>query len=182
MEDISVDLSLIPDDAGEALDDSFVFDDKGWTVFVQDGENRTELVSNNYGAYTGLQLGQTFYYSRVLAEELDAPILRISTGENNYAVWLDDTLIHTDCPDMDNRIGYLSLPMNSWYRSEAITIALPTDYTGKTLTVAQSFPDYTETGSVRAYPASVRLYCGYANEIALIAESFQCAFEALLLC
>ena len=55
-------------------------------------------------------LGQTFYYSRTLTEELD------------------------------NRIGYLELPMLMFNRTDAIIISLPPDYLGKTLTIAQSGP------------------------------------------
>lgn len=41
------------------------------------------------------------------------------------------------------------------------------DYQGKTLTIAQSFPEWTETGSVTAWPANLMLYCGYAYESGL---------------
>ena len=170
MKDVSMDLSLVvSDDNADPAD----FDNKGWTVYVQEGQTRTELTPDGFGGYTGLELGQTFYYSRSLEEPLDNPTLQIGTAERNYTVFLDDEVIYSDCPEMDNRIGYLHLPMSAEFREDPITITLPKDYRGKTLTVAQSTPEWSETGSVRAWPASVRLYCGYAYESGLISETTQ---------
>ena len=87
---------------------------KGWTVYTQEGDARTELTPNGYGGYAGLELGQTFYLSRVLEEELDSPTLSLDPVEWQFSVWLDDTLIYTDCPELDNRIGYVQLPVNDW--------------------------------------------------------------------
>ena len=112
MEDISIDLSLIPQE-DRLLADPEDFDSKGWTVYTAEGENRTELVPDGFGAYSGLELGQTFYFSRVMEEEaLDSPTLQLGTVERTFSVWLDDVLIYTDHPELDNRIGYLTLPMN----------------------------------------------------------------------
>lgn len=180
MEDASFDLSLGLQEDGLVVDPE-QFDNKGWTVYTQEGEVKTELTPNGYDGYTGLELGQTFYFSRVLNEELDNPTLSIDPVEWNFSVWLDDELIYTDCPELDNRIGYVQLPMNDWYRENLIIITLPADYHEKTLTIAQSFPDWAETGTVMAWPAVVRLYCGYANESSLISETFQIALLAMLL-
>ena len=155
--------------------------DKGWTVFTQDGETRTELEPTGTGAFRGIKLGQTFYYSRVMSEELDSPTLQLGTANRMFSVWLDDTLLYTDCPELDNRVGYLTLPMSEWDRSEPITLSLPRDYVGKTLTIAQSFPSYSEGGSPMAFPASVKLYCGYSYESGLISESYRTAFLAITL-
>ena len=51
-------------------------------------------------------------------------------------------------------------------------LELSRNYAGKTLTVAQSTLEWAETETVRAYPAKVLLYCGYAYESTLITESF----------
>ena len=177
MEDVFLDLSLMyMEDGMDPIPEEP--DTKGWTVYTQEGNTRTELTPNGVGGYTGLELGQTFYFSRVMEEELDSPTLQLGTAERQFSVWLDDTLIYTDCPELDNRIGYVHLPMSEWLREAPITISLPADYRGKTLTVAQSFPEWTETGSVTAWPASVRLYCGYAYESSLISETFQTALLA----
>lgn len=175
MENVSLNLSLMPE--GEDFSPEN-FDDKGWTVYTQEGDAVTELTPDGFGGYLGVELGQTFYFSRVMEEELDAPILQISSVESMFAVFLDDDLIYTDCPELDNRIGYLTLPMNEWLREESITISLPQSYHGKTLTIAQSMPEYAETATVMAYPTNVMLYCGYAYESGLIAESFSTAVLA----
>lgn len=177
MEDVFLDLSLMSlEDGMDPIPEEP--DTKGWTVYTQEGSTRTELTPNGLGGYTGLELGQTFYFSRVMEEDLDSPTLQLGTTERQFSVWLDDTLIYTDCPDLDNRIGYVQLPMSEWFRDDPVTISLPADYRGKTLTVAQSFPEWTETGSVTAWPASVRLYCGYAYESGLISETFRTALLA----
>lgn len=170
MEDVSLDLSLIPQEDGLLIDpDSF--DSKGWSVYTQEGDTKTELTPDGFGGYSGLELGQTFYRSRVLDEDLDSPTLQIDPIEWSFSVWLDETLIYTDCPELDNRVGYLRLPVNEWCRDDPITISLPADYHGKTLTIAQSSPEWAETGKVMAWPTAVQLYCGYAYESELISES-----------
>ena len=141
-EDVSLNLSLGPQEDGMALDPE-AYDSKGWTVFVQEGDARTELIHDGFGGYSGLELGQTFYLSRLMDEELDSPTLQIEPTEWNFSVWLDDVLIYTDCPELDNRIGYLRLPVNDWYRDDPITVSLPGDYYGKTLTIAQSTWNWT---------------------------------------
>ena len=176
MEDISLNLSMMLEDG--AVSDKEHFDYKGWTVYVQDGEAVTELEPDGTGGFSGIELGQTFYYSRVMEESLGSPTLRLNPINRKFSVWLDDVLLYTDCPELDNRIGYLTLPMAEWDRSDPIIISLPTDYQGKTLTIAQSFPNYTESNFVKAYPATVMLYCGYAYESALISESFGTAILA----
>ena len=172
MEDLSLDLSLTVED-GFISDDPADYDSKGWTFYTQEGDNRTELTSNGLGGYTGLELGQTFYFSRVMEEDLDSPTLQIGTAERTFVVFLDDEVIYSDFPTQDASIGELHLPMNEWMREDPILVSLPADYQGKTLTIAQSFPEWSETGSVTAWPADVRLYCGYAYESGLISEATQ---------
>ncbi len=175
MEDVSLNLSLTPEGEDFAPEN---FDEKGWTVYTQEGDTVTELTPDGFGGYLGIELGQTFYFSRVMDEALEIPILQINSSEYTFAVFLDENLIYTDCPDLDNRIGYLTLPMNGWFREGYITISLPQDYQGKTLTIAQSMSEYAETATVTANPANVMLYCGYAYESGLITESFTTAVLA----
>lgn len=177
MEDAYLDLSLMGEDAIEI--DPEDFNNKGWTVYTQEENTKTELTPDGYGGYSGLELGQTFYFSRVMSEELDDPTLQLGAIDRTFSVWLDDDLIYTDLPELDNRIGYLTLPMNDWERFDPIIISLPVDYQGKMLTIAQSFPEYSETNYVKAFPTSVNLYCGYAYESGLISESFVTAIVSL---
>ena len=162
MEDVSLDLSLVLSQSEGILEmpDPEDYDEKGWTVYTQEGSTVTALTPDGFGGYTGLELGQTIYFSRSMTEKLDGPTLQLVAVDRTFSVWLDDVLIYTDRPELDNRIGYLRLPMNGWDRNDPIIISLPMDYQGSKLTIAQSTPEYSETGSVRAYPASVKLYCG----------------------
>lgn len=60
-------------------------------------------------------------------------------------------------------------------RGEPVTISLPLNYQGKTLTIAQSTSPISETFSsvLDVFPCHVTLYCGYAYESKLIAENSQ---------
>lgn len=137
MEDRAYDLSLVW--AGEAIPEGWVYDQKGWTVFTQEGDTVKELAPDGLGGFSGLdEFGQTFYFSRILTEKVDSPILRLGTADRSFAVFLDGDLLYTDCPELDNRIGYLRLPVSEWYREEPVLVTLPRNYAGKTLTIAQS--------------------------------------------
>lgn len=153
MKDASYDLSLINQEA-DFVTESETFDDKGWTVYTQEGDTVTLLTHAGGGSYSGIELGQTFYFSRVMEKDLDSPTLQIGTSERQFVVFLDDEVIYTDCPELDNRVGCLQLPMNDYVRENPISITLPQNYQGKTLTIAQSTPPYSETPSVRAYSQS----------------------------
>lgn len=178
MEDKSYNLSLIPNDGEEWQGE------KGWTVFSDEKGKQKNLVPDKFGGYNGLDYaGQTFYYSREMTEQLDSPTLRIGVANRSVSIFLDDTLIYTDCPDADNRIGYLKLPMLEYDKSEPVVVSLPLDYVGHTLTIAQSTPPYSEklmeTDTV--YPCDVTLYCGYSYESELVADTSQTMIPAVLL-
>jgi hypothetical protein len=107
----------------------------------------------------------------------------LDTGNSAVTVFLDGAVLYTDCPELDNRIGYLHLPMLEWYREEPVLVTLPQNYQGKTLTIAQStdsFGGELQEPSTTVWPCGVTLYCGYAYESALVAESFQTAIPAAL--
>ncbi len=164
---------------GEAVPDDWVYDQKGWKVFTQEGGTVTELTPDGYGGFTGLDfMGQTFYCSRVLNEEVDTPTLQLETPNSSVAVFLDGELLYTDCPELDNRIGYMCLPVKEWVRTDLLTVSLPENYKGKTLTIAQSSsppggekqePDAT------VWPCSVTLFCGYGYENSIISQIFMVA-------
>lgn len=163
---------------GEAVPEDWVYDQKGWTVFTQEGGRRRELTPNGWGGFSALEYpGQTVYFSRTMTEDLDSPSLRLDGGDRTFSVFLDDALIYTDCPELDNRIGSLRLPVLDYYRDDVL-LTLPQGYMGKTLTIAQSGESEIEGGAV--YPSIVTLSCGYADESRLIAESFQTAVPASL--
>lgn len=182
MKDGTYDFSLTWE--GEAIPTDWVYDQKGWSVFTQDENTVTELSPDGYGGFTGLgHGGQTFYFSRTMAEDLDSPTIRLGAVSANVAVFLNGRMIYTDCPEQDNEIGRLSLPTPERERLEPVMVSLPLDYVGKTLTVAQSTsPGGSEkqNGDVTVYPCSVMLTCGYAYESGLIAESFQTAIPSVI--
>ena len=178
MEDKSYNLSLLPEDGQEWEGE------KGWTVYSDQQGERKSLIPDGFGGYDGLDYaGQTFYYSREMTEKLDSPTLRIDVANRTISVFLDGTLIYTDCPDADNRIGYLELPMLEFDKSEPVVISLPLDYVGHILTIAQSTPLYSEkqTEIDTVFPCEVTLYCGYSYESGLIAETSQTMIPAVLL-
>lgn len=168
----------------EAIPEGWVYDQKGWAVFTQEGDTVTGLAPNGFGGFDRLdELGQTFYFSRVLSEDVDSPTLRLDTGNSTVTVFLDGAVLYTDCPELDNRIGYLRLPTLERYREEPVLVTLPQNYAGKTLTVAQSsdpFGGELQEPVMTVWPCAVTLYCGYAYESALVAESFQAAVPAAL--
>ena len=128
---------------GEAMPQDWVYDQKGWTVFTQEGETITELIPDGFGGFSGLrEFGQTFYFSRVMTEELDSPMLHLDAADRAFSVFQDGALLYTDCPESDNRMGHLRLPTLEWYREEPVLVTLPRDYAGKTLTIAQSTNPY----------------------------------------
>ncbi len=159
---------------------------RGWLVYVCEQGEVTELTPDGNGGYTGLEPGQTYYCSRELSQELDSPVLRIAAANRTVSVFLDGSLVYTDCPGLDNRIGFLHLPMLDTDRSEPVTISLPPDYQGKILTIAQSSPVYselqTEADSPAAvWPCEVTLYSGYAYESGLISSAVWAAAPSALL-
>ncbi|MCH1983273.1 GHKL domain-containing protein [Ruminococcus sp. OA3] len=180
MEDLSFDLSLLPEDGQEWEGN------KGWSVYTDHKGEKRQLTSDGSGGYSGLSYpGQTFYYSREMSEKLDSPVLQIGVVNRTVSVFLDNTLIYTDCPELDNRIGYLELPMLDSDRSEPVTVSLPPNYEGRTLTVAQSSPgpgaSEKQGGDDTVYPCEITLYCGYSYESGLIAETARVMIPAVLL-
>ncbi len=120
MEDRAYDLSLMSWE-GEGMPEGWVYDQKGWTVFTQEGEAVTELAPDGFGGFDRLdELGQTFYFSRVLSEDADSPTLRLDATISSVAVFLDGALIYTDCPELNNRIGDLRLPKVEVFRHDMV--------------------------------------------------------------
>lgn len=161
-------------------------EDRAYDLSLMDweGEAVTELTPDGYGGFNRLdELGQTFYFSHVLSEDVDSPTLRLDATISSVAVFLDGALIYTDCPELNHRIGDLRLPMLDWYREEPLLVTLPQNYQGKTLTIAQSTdPSGGELAEPTAtvWPCAVTLYCGYAYESRLVAESVQATVPVTL--
>lgn len=179
MNDTSYNLSLLAEDGQESNEE------KGWSVYTNNNGIVKELTPDNTGGYLGLDYaGQTFYFSRIMNENVEDPTLRIGVVNRTVSVFLDGNLIYTDCPDLDNRIGYLQLPMLEFDKAEPVVITLPSDYMGRTLTIAQSSPIYSEKQTSydnTVYPCDTYLYCGYAYESSLISDTTKIVIPATLL-
>ena len=150
----------------EVAPEGWVYDQKGWTVFLQEGDTATELAPNGFGGFDRLnEPGQTFYFSRVLSEDVDSPTLRLDAAISSVAVFLNGALIYTDCPELDNRIGDLRLPMLDWVREEPVLVTLPRNYAGRTLTVAQATDPYGQRagGRFRSRSETAVYQTGYAH-------------------
>lgn len=157
---------------------------------------KTQLTPNGLGGFSSIGFPeQTFYFSLDIQENLhpdmknpasapeeegrisfyNASTLRLDAANRSFAIFLDDALIYTDCPTLDNRIGSLRLPMLEQDRAEPLLVTLPADCAGKTLTIAQATDpaggELQEPTST-VWPCDVALYCGSAYESAFISESF----------
>ena len=51
------------------------------------------LEADGFGGYIGLTPGQTFYFSRLLDEELNNPTLQPGASDRNLSIFLDGELI-----------------------------------------------------------------------------------------
>lgn len=168
----------------DAPDGEVVTDTKNWEVFLNEKGKITPLTFDQSLGYEGLGYnGQTFYYSRTLDQKLENPMLQIGVANRSISVFLDNELLYSDWPELDNRIGYLELPMQEYDRADPITLSLPTDYYGKTLTIAQStgvLGNEKQIGESTVYLCSVKLYCSYAYESSLIAQATRTAYPAMI--
>lgn len=151
------------------------YDQKGWTLFTQKGDERSLLTANGFTGFSGAEPGQTFYCSRLMTEEVGAPVLRLKTSGQSVAVFLDDALLYSDSPELDNRIGWLDLPMRPEYSDRDVTITLPGNYLGRTLTIAQSSDlsvGEIKNGCFYVMPVEVNLCNAFAYENNLVTSSF----------
>lgn len=120
-----------------------VFDDnKGWDIYIieENGTRRDISVQELYDSS-----GETIYLSRVLDKKLETDgytILELDSFTWQESVFLDNKLLYTVNPDLDNRIGYIEFPKEYsglQGTGEYIRLSLPPDYGSKTLTIAIAF-------------------------------------------
>ena len=159
------------------LDDSM-----GWTMYADDGESKAILAPGEEG---GLEPGQTFYLSRTLDAKIQAEgytYLQLDGGRP-CAVFLDDSLLYTNCSDVKIQEGRVSFSDQFIALSQAgdrFSCTLPEDFAGKRLTIATvsdpNFP-YTIVFSSRAIDEAAAMAVNSQNIIP--ATAF--AMTALLL-
>lgn len=170
----------------DSADNELNIDAKGWTVFLQEQEKRTVIRPDaETGMYDGVEyLGQTFYYARTFHEKLNHAALSIGAVDSNIVVFLENEVIYTDCPELDNRIGHLTLPAREYDRQEGIVVSLPPDYVGKTITIAQSTSIYgsdNQNHPTAVFPAEMKLYSAFAKDSKLVSQTIQSIVPIVLL-
>lgn len=58
-------------------------------MFTREGDTVTELVPDGFGGFSELdESEQTFYFSRILSEDVDSPTLRLDTANCTVAVYV----------------------------------------------------------------------------------------------
>lgn len=153
-----------------------------WRVYEDQQGRQKDLVNDGYGGYTGADsAAQTLYCSKLLTETSDYLTLEITTANRSISIFLDNYLIYSDFPELDNRIGWLTLPMLEYDRDKPFLLSLPQNYQGKTLIIAQSYSSIGEKSDANPtfYPCGVRFYCNYAYESNMIANTSKTMIPAV---
>lgn len=174
----------------EELTESFFLiaeeDEKGnedWRVYENRQGREKELVSNGYGGYTGVDASeQTLYFSKKLPEKpCDSLMLEIWATFCSVSVFLDNQMIYSDFPELDNRIGWLELPTPAYEREKPLLLSLPPDYQGKTLTIAQSYIGSSEKQETDTtfYPCGLRMHYDYGYENRIIGSVLETMIPAM---
>lgn len=144
----------------------------GWRVYEDRQGKQKTLANDGHGGYMGADPSvKTLYCSTELTQKSDNLMLELVTANRSVSIFLDNRLIYSDFPELDNRIGWLALPMLEYDRDKPFLLTLPADYQGKTLTVAQSYSGMGEKqeADTTFYPCGVRLHYGYGYESKIVA-------------
>lgn len=154
----------------------------GWRIYEDRQGKQKTLVNDGYSGYIGADpLAETLYCSIKLPRKSESLMLEMDTANHSVSVFLDNRLVYSDFPELDNRIGWLALPMLDYDREKPLLLTLPPDYQGKTLTIAQSYTGISEKqdADTTFYPCGVRLHCGYAYENKSIADAAKTMIPAM---
>lgn len=113
-------------------------DANGWEIYTLTDGARTSLPPQ---ALLEVEVGETFYLSRVLTEELAAGeyTFLLLDSQRPVSVFLDGEPLYTTCSDAVQAIGQVRFPVDYAglpQRGEQIRCSLPVGYAGKTLTIA----------------------------------------------
>ena len=113
-------------------------DARGWDIYQI--VNGTKVSANVQELFDSD--GETFYLSKTMDKELEQDgytIMELDGTSWQESVFLDDQLLYTVDPNVDNRIGHVVFPKE--YKGlqgvgEYVRFTLPSGYGGKTLTIA----------------------------------------------
>lgn len=161
-------------------------DAKGWELYtVADGTHHTMQPEELFA----LDTKTTFYLSRTLPQSFanDGYTFLSLASERPCAVFLEDSLLYTTCPETAPRMDSVVFPDTYTPiqgRGEYVRCTLPADSVGKTLTIAtRHMPSEYESGSPRillsSEAAESESFMAGANTEMIPATGF--AMTALLL-
>lgn len=124
-------------------------DSMGWEIYTQKGDVRTGLTPEEMLETNG----ETVYLSRVMEEEYETAgitFLELDSARP-AAVFLDGSLLYTTCPQISPVLGKIEFPPDYEGipgRGEAVRFSLPPGFSGKTLTIATTCPEYGGTPGI----------------------------------
>lgn len=119
-------------------------DSMGWDIYVIDNGQRVYLTPREL---IDIDLGRTFYLSRILTQEMrdDNYTLINMSNARPSAVFLDEELIYSNCCGISPKLDETVFPEEfSSYdmRGENTYCTLPENYAGKRITIATAHVDY----------------------------------------
>lgn len=119
-------------------------DSMGWDIYVIDNGQRVYLTPREL---IDIDLGRTFYLSRILTQEMrdDNYTLINMSNARPSAVFLDEELIYSNCCGISPKLDETVFPEEfSSYdmRGENTYCTLPENYAGKLITIATAHVDY----------------------------------------
>ncbi|WP_195270500.1 ATP-binding protein [Eubacterium sp. 1001713B170207_170306_E7] len=162
------------------------WDNSGWDIYtMEDGKQKAASTQELFDSAEG-----TFYLTRTLDERLELEgytTLELDTAWQE-SVFLDGKLLYTVDPTLDNRIGFVEFPKKTARIEgigESVKVSLPSDYGGKTLTIALSYPgakDYKGLPMVRLSSEAIQTLqlVTETNRIAMPVAVYMVAFLLLL--
>ena len=116
-------------------------DNVGWDIYRLENNKKINITTQElFDSH-----GETFYLSRVLDNDMEQKgytFLELDAKVWQCSVFLDNQLLYTVHPDIDNRIGHIEFPSDyqgMQIAGENVKISLPPNYAGKTLTIACAY-------------------------------------------
>lgn len=115
-----------------------VTDATGWDIYTIEDGTRRELEPEEI---LQIEPGNTYYLSRTLTQDLehDSYTFLLLSASYPWAVFLDDRLLYTTCPEADLSLNHVIFPdayRGLSARGESVRCTLPANFAGRTLTLA----------------------------------------------
>ncbi len=127
----------------ELLDVYFSYTEDGWSFETENGPATPVFgVSNYYTAYIPADTAGPVAVTRVLDDMGVNNMLTFSRYDIGLQVFLDDQLLYTDFPNMDNQRGKFLENIDATGIQNDLSFSLPYDYAGKSLRIVYYLPSY----------------------------------------